>query len=184
MVTTRTEWTIDGARELDAQDPIGYARTKFALPDGTIYLNGNSLGPLPVASSARVRQTIEQEWGLSLSRGWSGLGWMDAPRRLGDRIARLIGALPGEVLVADTTSVALTKVLGAALAAKPGRKVVVSSTDNFPSDLYVAANVARRAGATLRVVDRPDLAAALDDDVAVLCLTQVDFRTGALLDVP
>ncbi len=188
MTTAATTWSLDRARALDAEDPIGAARAKFALPPGTIYLNGNSLGPLPAAVSKRVRETVETGWGRALSRGWTeggstGRGWMDAPTRLGDRIAPLVGATNGEVVVSDTTSVVLTKLLGAALAARPDRHVVVSTTDNFPSDLYVAAGVARRAGATLRVVDRADLGAALDDDVAVCCLTQVDFRTGALLDL-
>jgi kynureninase len=177
-------WTLDRARALDEADPLREARAKFTLPPGTIYLNGNSLGPPPAATAGRVRETIETQWGTTLSAGWTGCGWFEAPERLGDRIAPLIGARPGEVLVADTTSVALTKLLGAALAARPGRHVVVSSSDNFPSDLYVAAGGVRRTGATLRVVDPSDLLAALDEDVAVCCLTQVDFRTGALLDLP
>lgn len=177
-------WTLDRVRALDEADPLAESRAKFSLPPGTIYLNGNSLGPAPAATARRVRETIETEWATSLSAGWTGRGWFEAPERLGDRIAPLIGAMAGEVLVADTTSVVLTKLLGAALAARPDRRVVVSSSDNFPSDLYAAAGVVRRAGATLRVVDRSDLVAALDEDVAVCCLTQVDFRTGALLDLP
>lgn len=184
MATTGTTWTLDRARALDAEDPIGDARAKFAVPRGTIYLNGNSLGPLPAATAARVRETIETQWGTALSGGWTGRGWMNGPQRLGDRIAPIIGAGRGEVLVADTTSILLTKLLGAALAARPDRHVILSSSDNFPSDLYVAAGVARRAAATLRVVDRSELLAGLDDEVAVCCLTQVDFRTGALLDLP
>jgi kynureninase len=187
VTTTDSTWTLDRARSLDAEDPIGDVRKRFSLPPGVIYLNGNSLGPLPRTAGSRVRRTVEDEWGASLSSGWTGQGWMDAPQRLGDRIAPLIGAGPGEVLVADTTSVALAKLLGAALAARPERHTVVSSSDNFPSDLYVAAGVARRAGASLKVVDRAELAETLDGlagDVAVCCLTQVDFRTGALLDLP
>ncbi len=188
MTTTRASvWTLDRARALDAEDPIGAARSKFALPPDTVYLNGNSLGPLPRATAGRVARAIEDEWGTSLSAGWAGRGWMDAPERLGDRVAPLIGAEAGEVLVADTTSVALTKLLGAALAARPERRVVLSSSDNFPSDLYVAAAAAERAGASLRVVARSELPAAVDEvgrDLAVCCLTQVDFRTGALLDLP
>lgn len=186
-MTTDVAWSLDRARALDAEDPIGGARAKFALRADTIYLNGNSLGPLPAGAAARVLETIEGEWGRSLSAGWSGCGWMDAPELLGDRIAPLIGAGPGEVLVADTTSVALTKLLAAALTARPDRHVVLSSSDNFPSDLYVAASVARRGGATLQVVDRAELPralGALGERLAVCCLTQVDFRTGALLDLP
>jgi len=186
VTATDRTWTLERARALDAQDPIGDVRRSFLLPPGTIYLNGNSLGPLPATAAARVLHAVETEWGVSLSSGWSGLGWMEAPERLGDRIAPLIGAGPGEVLVCDTTSVALTKLLGAAVAARPDRHVVLSSTDNFPSDLYVAAGVARRAGAALRVVDRADLLTAVDElgrDLAACCLTQVDFRSGALLDL-
>lgn len=187
MATTDTVWNLDRARALDAEDPIGEARAKFSLPPDMIYLNGNSLGPLPAAAPTRVLEATRSGWGRSLSTGWTGLGWMEAPVRLGDRIARLIGARPGEVLVTDTTSIALTKLLGAAIAERPGRRVVLSSTDNFPSDLYVAAGVAERAGATLQVVDRSELPATiaeLGEDLAVLSLTQVDFRTGALLDLP
>ncbi len=176
--------TLDRARALDAEDPLGGTRARFTVPHDTIYLNGNSLGPPPANAAARVRATIEAEWGTSLSDGWTARGWLDAPESLGDRIAPMIGAMRGEVLVADTTSVALAKLLGAALAARPERRVVLSSTDNFPSDLYAAAGVVRRAGGALRVVDRSDLLTAVDEDVAVCCLTQVDFRTGALLDLP
>ena len=175
---------LDRARALDADDPLRERRTRFTMPHGTIYLNSNSLGPPPAEATTRVRETIENEWGTSLSAGWTARGWLDAPERLGDRIAPIIGAMPGEVLVADTTSVALAKLLGAALASRPERRIVVSSTDNFPSDLYAAAHAVNRVGAGLRVVDRSDLPSALDEDVAVCCLSQVDFRTGALLDLP
>ena len=160
------------------------ARARFIVPPGVVYLDGNSLGALAVGVAERVRRTVETEWGVALGTGWDGCGWMDAPGRVGDRIAPLIGALPGEVLVADTTSIALAKLLGAALSARPDRRVVLSTTDNFPSDLFAAAGVARLAGAELRVVDRSDLLAATTADVAVCCLTQVDFRTGALHDLP
>lgn len=169
---------------LDAEDPIGGARKEFAIPPGVLYLNGNSLGPLAAAVPARVRRTVEEEWGVTLSKGWTEHAWMEWPLRIGDRIAPIIGALPGEVLVADTTSIALAKVLGAALRARPTRTVVLSSTDNFPSDLYAAMGAVRAAGAQLEVVDRAELEAALDERVAVCCLTQVDFRTGALHDLP
>lgn len=174
---------LDRARTLDAKDPLAGARANFELPAGIIYLNGNSLGPLPSGVAARLSATLRQEWGTDLSRSWSNGWWMEAPFRIGDRIAPLIGARDGEVLVCDTTSIALTKLLGAALGARPGRHVVVSTTDNFPSDLYAAARAARAGGATLRVVDPSHLEGALDDDVAVCCLTQVDFRTGALHDL-
>jgi kynureninase len=132
----------------------------------------------------RVRRLIEDEWGVALGTGWTDLGWMDGPLRIGDRIAPLIGAGPGEVLVADTTSIVLAKAVGAALRARPSRRVVVSSADNFPSDLFSAMGAAQLVGAELRVVDRADLDRVLDGDVAVVCLTHVDFRTGELYDIP
>lgn len=181
-VTGKTH--LERARALDATDPLAPARKHFELPDGLVYLNGNSLGPLASGVADRVAKTVHEEWGTSLSRSWSQSWWMDAPSRIGDRIAPLIGANPGEVLVCDTTSIALAKLLGAALAARPGRHVVVSTNDNFPSDLYAAAGAARLWGATLRVVDPATLENALDDDVAVCCITHVDFRTGVLHDLP
>ncbi|MGH8979454.1 MAG: aminotransferase class V-fold PLP-dependent enzyme, partial [Acidimicrobiales bacterium] len=174
---------IARARVLDTDDLIAPARARFELPPDVVYLNGNSLGPLPSGAAARVADTVRREWGIDLSRSWSQSWWMDAPGRIGDRIAPLIGARDGEVLVCDTTSVALAKLLGAALAARPDRHVVVSTTDNFPSDLYAAAGAARLGGAALRVADPADLEGVLSDDVAVCCMTQVDFRTGALHDL-
>jgi kynureninase len=177
-------WTLDRVRELDERDPLAEVRRRFELPHGVCYLDGNSLGALASGVAQRMRAVVEDEWGVDLARSWSHGTWMDAPVRVGDRIARLIGAHEGEVLVAHTTSIALAKLVGAALAARPGRRVVVSTTDNFPSDLYAATAVAARAGAVLRVVDRHELAPALGDDVALVCLTHVDFRTGALHSIP
>ena len=177
-------WDLDRARALDRDDPLAKAREHFVLPAGIVYLNGNSLGALSKSVGERVQRLIDEEWGVDLGTAWHTRGWMDAPLAVGDRIAPLIGAGPGEVLAADTTSIALAKMLGAALAARPGRRVILSSTDNFPSDLFSAAGVARRAGAELRVVDKDDLPAALDQQTAVCCLTQVDFRTGRLHDLP
>lgn len=176
--------TLEQARELDERDVLGATRQRFVLPEHKVYLDGNSLGPVVAGVAGRVARTVEAEWGTGLISGWSASGWMEAPERIGDRIAPLIGAGEGEVVVADTTTVALAKLLGAALEARPGRSVIVSSTDNFPSDLYAALGVARRAGASLRVVDRSELVDALDGDVAACCLTQVDFRTGELHDLP
>jgi kynureninase len=153
------------------------------LPSGIVYLDGNSLGPLAVGVTERLRRTVGEEWGTVLGPAWGSCGWMEAPERVGDRIARLIGARPGEVLVADTTSIALAKLVGAALAARPERHLVLSSEDNFPSDLFAIAGAARLAGAELRVVKRSELAGALDGEVALVCLTHVDFRTGELYDI-
>lgn len=177
-------WTIGRARALDADDGLAEMRKRFVLPDGVIYLDGNSLGALGSTVSERIHRTIDEEWGIALAAGWQGGGWLEAPERIGDRIAPLIGALAGEVLVADPTSIALAKLLSAALTARPSRRVIVSTTDNFPSDLYAAAGAAQLVGAELRVVDRADLAAALTEEVGVCCLTHVDFRSGELHDIP
>lgn len=177
-------WTLDRVRELDERDPLAEMRRRFELPHGIFYLDGNSLGALACGVAQRVRTAVEDEWGVDLADSWVHGGWMGAPMRVGDRIAPLIGARPGEVLVADTTSIALAKLVGAALAARPDRHVVVSTTDNFPSDLYAATAVAARAGAELRVVDADELSSAITGEVAVVCMTQVDFRTGALHSVP
>jgi kynureninase len=181
VVTARN---LERVRALDAGDRLGEMRRRFSLPGGVVYLDGNSLGALGANVAERVQQLVTEEWGKTLSAGWERGGWMDLPLLVGERIAPLIGAAPGQVLVADTTSVALAKLLGAALAARPGRRVVLSTTDNFPSDLYAAAGAARLAGATVRVVDRSELLEALDEQVAVCCLTHVDFRTGEMHDLP
>ncbi|MHB1987890.1 MAG: kynureninase [Acidimicrobiales bacterium] len=177
-------WTLDRVRELDADDELAAARQRFVVPEGLIYLDGNSLGPLAAGVSERVRRVVDLEWGSGLIGGWTESGWMQAPERVGDAIARLIGARSGEVVVVDTTTIALTKLLGAALIARPERRVILSSTDNFPSDLYAAAGVARIFGGELRIVEPSEVVSALDSDVAVCCLTQVDFRTGFLHDLP
>ncbi len=171
----------------DAADPLAPLRDQFVLPDGVVYLDGNSLGPLPRATADHVRDLIEHEWGNGLIRSWNTAGWMDAPQRVGDMIATLIGAAAGEVIVADSTSVNLFKVLTAALGYVRGvdarRRVVVSDIGNFPSDLYIASGVAEAAGFELRAVRRVDIESSLDETVAVLLLTQVDYRTGALHDL-
>jgi kynureninase len=182
MVTAR--WNLDRARALDAGDVLAPVRRRFVLPEGLIYLDGNSLGALGASVGERVRHLIDDEWGAALSAGWNDLPWMDAPLRIGDRIAPLIGAGPSEVLVADTTSIVLAKAVGAAVRARPSRRVVVSSADNFPSDLFSAMGAAELAGAELRVVERASVAGAIDEEVAVVCLTHVDFRTGELYDIP
>ena len=131
--------TLQDCRALDAQDPLRALRQQFTLPEGVIYLDGNSLGVLPVATAARVAEAVTQEWGEGLIRSWNSAGWFDAPQRLGDKIARLVGAAPGEVVATDSTSVNLYKVLSAALNITredaPGRTVLVSERSNFPTDL-------------------------------------------------
>ncbi|WP_312797497.1 kynureninase [Tianweitania sp.] len=160
-------------------------RKLFHLPDGVIYLDGNSLGPLPVAAAKRVSQTLEAEWGEMLIRGWNAAGWMEQPARVGDRVGRLVGAEPGTVVMGDTLSIKVYQALAAALDLNPGRKVVLSDNGNFPSDLYIAQGLLRSRGAghELKVVDPEAVEAAIDDTVAVLMLTEVDYRTGRLHDM-
>ena len=174
---------LAACRELDRKDPLAVFRNRFDLPHGVIYLDGNSLGALPREVSARLQAVTSAEWGGGLIRSWNSAGWIDAPLRTGDKIARLIGARPGEVAVADSTSVNLFKLIGAAVQARPGRRVVLSDSENFPTDLYIAEGVARMLGAELRLVPRRLLAEELGPTVALLMLTQVDFRTGELLDM-
>ena len=169
--------------ERDARDPLAALRAQFALPAGVIYLDGNSLGALPAAVPARVAELVQHEWGEGLIKSWNTAGWIDLPRRVGDKIAQLIGARPGEVVAADSTSVNLYKVLSAALDLAPaGRRVILSERSNFPTDLYIAEALARERGGELVLVEHDGLAARLaQGDVAVLMLTQVNYRTGRLL---
>ena len=164
-----------------------FAATKamFHLPEGVIYLDGNSLGPLPRAAAARVADVISDEWGEMLITGWNKAGWMEQPTRVGDRIARLIGAEPGHVVMGDTLSVKVYQALASALEMRPDRRVILSDSGNFPSDLYMAegliASLAR--GHELRVVAPEDVAANITDEVAVTLITEVDYRTGRKHDM-
>jgi len=160
-------------------------RALFHLPEGVIYLDGNSLGPLPKAAAARIARTVTQEWGDLLIRGWNAAGWMDLPARLGDRIGRLIGAPEGTVVLGDTLSIKVYQALAAALELNPGRRVILSDTGNFPSDLYMADGLVRTLGRgyELRTVPPEEVAAAIGPEVAVLMLTEVDYRTGRLHDM-
>jgi kynureninase len=173
------------ALALDASDPIAGARDRFALPEGVVYLDGNSLGPPPRSAFERIDLVLREEWGSDLVRSWTSHGWITLSERVAGAIAGLIGADPSEVVVADSTSVNIFKLLGAALRLRPGRTVIVSESENFGTDLYIAQGLGELLGddASLRLVDRTEIAAALDDDVAVLMLTQVDFRTGELHDM-
>src|SRR5438270_5015201 len=140
-------------------------REAFAIPDGVIYLDGNSLGALPRQTAQRIDQVITEEWGAGLIRSWNNAHWIDAPARLGDKIARLIGARAGEVIVADSTSVNLFKLLSGALALNPDRRVILTEEDNFPTDLYIAEGVAALLGAELRRVPGDAIVEALDERV-------------------
>ncbi|WP_316014106.1 kynureninase [Roseobacter sp. HKCCA0434] len=159
-------------------------RARFALPADLIYLDGNSLGPVPRAATERVSGAISDEWGRMLIGGWVQAGWMDQPMRLGDRIGRLIGAEPGQVVLGDTLSIKLYQALAAALA-QTSRRVVLTDTGNFPSDLYMAEGLMRTldAGHELRRVAPEEVEVALTDEVGVLMLTECDYRTGRLHDM-
>lgn len=175
---------------LDQNDPLRPLRDEFALPPGVIYLDGNSLGARPRAAAARAAEVVEQEWGDGLIRSWNTAGWFELPRRLGNLLAPLIGAGPDEVVVTDTTSVNLFKVLAAALRVQadraPERRIIVSERSNFPTDLYIAQGLADllQRGYALRLVDDPvELDAAVREDTAVLMLTHVNYKTGEMLDM-
>ena len=175
--------------ERDRRDPLAARRDLFDLPEGLIYLDGNSLGPLPKASRDRLRRVVDEEWGQGLIRSWNmagstGAGWIDLAKSTAAKIAPLLGAEADRVQVADSTSVNLFKLLTSALDLRPGRSVVLSEEEQFPSDLYVAEEITRRhPTARLEVVPRRRLAAALDERVAVLALTHVDFRSGEIHDL-
>ena len=160
-------------------------RAMFHLPEGMIYLDGNSLGPLPRAATARVAKTMTAEWGDMLIRGWNKAGWMDQPGHLGNRVARLIGATEGTVVLGDTLSIKVYQALASALEMVPDRRVILSDTGNFPSDLYMAEGLCRTLGPgyVLKTVAPEEVAVAIDETVAVLMLTQVDYRTGRMHDM-
>jgi len=179
------QWTRADALALDRDDVLAPRRDGFELPPGVIYLDGNSLGALSRRARERVAETVASQWGEGLIRSWNTHGWIDLPARVGARIAPLVGAAPGTVTVADSTSVNLFKVLAAALRLRPGRKVILTTAGNFPTDVYVAAGLAEllAQGHEVRAVESGALLPALDDRVAVTLLTEVDYRTGARLDM-
>ena len=157
----------------------------FDLPTGMIYLDGNSLGPLPVAAKARVSEMIEKQWGTQLIGGWNGAGWMAQPSRIGDAVGRLIGAPAGTVVMGDTLSIKVYQAVAAALKMRPDRRVILSDSGNFPTDLYMVQGLLRTLdkGYELRIVTPESITASIDDSVAAVLLTQVDYRTGRLHDI-
>lgn len=171
----------------DAADPLRGLRDNFVLNLDEVYLDGNSLGVLPRATAARMQDVVAQEWGEGLIRSWNTAGWIDLPQRVGNKIARLVGAADGELIVADSTSVNLYKALSAAcaLARQAGRGAgrIVSERSNFPTDLYIAESLAREQGFTLDLIEPDDILGTLDDTVAVLLLTHVNYRTGRMHDM-
>jgi len=177
--------THQSSADRDAADPLRAFRDQFTLPPDVIYLDGNSLGALPSATAARVADVISREWGTDLIRSWTSNHWIEAPQRVGAKIARLVGASAQEVIVADSTSVNLYKLIVAALQARPGRSVVLSEPGNFPTDLYMIESALRtmNAGHTLRLASRDELAAAMTDDTALVVLTHVHYKTAEVFDM-
>jgi kynureninase len=182
------------ALALDRRDELAAFRSRFAIPEPELlYMDGNSLGRLPLESAARVRGLVDEQWGRDLIRGWNK-GWYEAPLRLGDKIGRLVGAAAGQVAVSDSTSVNLFKLAAAALRLRPGRSKIVTDTLNFPSDLYILQGIAQSASAPMQVVQIPSadhdltpnldaLLAAIDEDTALLTLSHVVFKSGYLYDM-
>lgn len=174
---------LDEARERDAADLLAAYRDRFMVPEGIIYLDGNSLGALPKATPARLEAVIRGEWGEGLIRSWNAADWIGLPQRVGGKIAPLVGAAPDEVIACDLTSVNLFKLIAAALALRPGRKVILSEPGNFPTDLYMIAGLEAQGLATRQLAGRNELPGALGEDVALLLLTHAHYKTGALHDM-
>lgn len=172
---------------LDAADALAPLRGEFELPGGVIYLDGNSLGALPKATAARVQQVVRDEWGVGLIRSWNTAGWIDLAQRIGNQIAALVGAGANELIVGDSTSVNLYKVLSTAIALQkidaPARRTIVSERSNFPTDLYIAETLAREHGMRLVLIDADELPAHLNERLAVLMLTHVNYRTGRMFEM-
>lgn len=177
--------TIDRDRclALDADDPLAPLRDRFVLPDGVIYLDGNSLGALPAGVAERMHRTIHHEWGQMLIRSWNEAGWASMPRRVGDRVARLVGARPGSVVVCESTSINLYKATMAAAALRSDRRFILTDSGNFPTDVYVMRGVAAHHGLSLVVADPEAVESLISADTAVVALTEVDYRTGRRHDM-
>jgi kynureninase len=182
--TAPAAMTREQCAAFDRADPLAPLRDEFSLPEGVIYLDGNSLGALPRRTAARLAEVAEREWGEGLIRSWNSAGWIDLSRRIGDKVAGLVGAKAGEISVGDSTSLNCFKVLSAAAALQrhdaPGRRVILSERDNFPTDLYMAESVAEGAGLELRLVDGTQVDEHLTGEVSVLMLTHVNYRTGRM----
>ena len=176
-MTNRDAW------QLDANDPLAFARERFQLPDGIIYLDGNSLGALPAEAARALGDTLERQWGDDLIASWNKHCWIDWPTLIAAKLAPLVGARTNELLIADSTSVSLFKVLAAAARSRSSRKTILSQRRNFPTDLYVAQGVADMLGMSLKAVEPKDMIGAIDPDTAVVTLTHVDYRTAAFYDM-
>ncbi|MFE5328653.1 kynureninase [Embleya sp. NPDC056575] len=175
------------AAALDAADPLAHVRERFLLPEGVIYLDGNSLGALPAGVPEALRDAVHRQWGTDLIRSWNANDWWGAPARIGDRIGALIGAAPGRVVCGDSTSVQIFNAIAGALRLRPGRTVVLADPDSFPTDLYLADSIAGLLGAEVRRVPVGEAAEVLRADgetIAVIAYNHVDYRSGELRDLP
>ena len=172
--------------DLDANDPLASKRNEFDLPEGIIYLDGNSLGALPKSVKPRIQEVIDKQWGQDLIKSWNTHQWIDLPQHVGEKIAPLIGAAPGQVICCDSISINLFKVLCSALQLNADRNIVLSTEDNFPTDLYMAQGLSDLLSSeycVLKTIAEDQIESSLDEDIAVLMLTHVNFRTGAVLDM-
>ena len=170
---------------LDRADPLAPLRDRFDLPEGMIYLDGNSLGAMPKGAAARAQDVVTREWGIDLIKSWNSAGWFDLPVRLGDKLAPLIGAAPGEVVICDSTSQNLFKVLSAAVALRPDRSVLILEGSNFPTNNYIAEGVAAATGGrvTVRLCEKDEIAGAIDGDTIAVAITHVHYKTGHIHDM-
>ncbi len=180
-----TEITRSDCEVLDRDDPLAPFRDEFILPEGVVYLDGNSLGARPRAALERAHQLLDQEWGIDLIRSWNSAGWWDLPTSLGDKLAHLIGADEGEVVVTDSTGINIFKVMSSALTLRPDRRVIVMEGSNFPTNNYTVQGLVEQLGGgyDIRFVEEAGLEAAITDDVAAVFLTQVHYKSGRRLDM-
>jgi kynureninase len=175
--------TPDEARQLDTKDPLAFARGRFRLPDNEIYLDGNSLGALPVAAASALANTVERQWGEDLIASWTKHDWIDWPTRIAARLGPIVGAQSNELLIADSTSVCLFKLLAAAVRARSDRQTIVTQRHNFPTDLYAAQGLADMLGLAVKAADSDEIVDAIDTDTAVVTLTHVDYRSASICDM-
>jgi kynureninase len=173
---------LDQAKQLDAADPLAFARERFRLREDIVYLDGNSLGALPAAAPAALADTVGRQWGEDLIASWTKHDWIDWPLRIAAKLSPIVGAKPSELLIADSTSVCLFKLLAAAVRARPGRRTILTQRRNFPTDLYVAQGLAEMLGLRLEAVAAEEVG-AIDEDTAVVTLTHVDYRSAAFHDM-
>ena len=174
---------MNDVRAFDLADPLAFACKRFKLQEGIIYLDGNSLGALPVTAAERLQRVTQREWGEDLIASWNKHDWIDAPIRIAAKLAPIVGAKPDELLIADSTSVCLFKLLAAAIRARPHRSTILTQRHNFPTDLYVAHGLAEMLGLRLKAVSASEVIDAIDEDTAVVTLTHVDYRSAAFHDL-